>query len=310
MSIPTLCRELVPGHPDYIGVKDALGHGVGGVIVSEGMACPPTVFRMPWPDDIKADLVSFANPKGRITNSDLEFAGMLLLWLVMEDVCDIGSIPGCRVGLYSDNMPTVSWVRRMASRQSKVAMQLLRCVAFRLKLVKALPLTTMHVAGKQNALTDIPSRSFGSKPQWYCHDSQQLLTLFNATFPLPAQASWQVYQLSSEQRTRVISVLQTQHTTADEWQRPPRHGTLFGPTGKATSRLWDWMLTSRWSHTTPGSESSPALPLGAAVASLVEEEKSRAAQFQASSRPLARRLLWLLAPTQPKSMDQTSMLQE
>ena len=59
---PTHCRELVTGWPDIIGVKDASGHGVGGVILGENLACPPTVFRCEWPEDIKADLVSEKKP--------------------------------------------------------------------------------------------------------------------------------------------------------------------------------------------------------------------------------------------------------
>ena len=307
IAIPTLCRELVPGHPDYIGVKDASGHGVGGIIVGENMPCPPTVFRMPFSQDIKDDLVSFKNRKGRITNSDLEFAGLLLLWIIMEDVCKLGATPGCHVGLYSDNTPTVHWVQKLASRSSKVAMQLLRCLAFRLKIVKASPLTPLHVAGVRNALTDIPSRSFGSEPKWFCKNDAQLLTLFNKTFPLPNQASWQVYRPSKEQCTRVTSVLQMRRTTADEWQRPPKPGKVFGATGNDMSRLWDWTLSWRWLPTTTGSGPSQASPRESELDSLVEGERYKAAQYQASFHPLARRSQWPQEPTPQRSTDRTSM---
>jgi len=79
---PTHCRELVGGWPDYIGICDASSHGVGGVIFGENKPCVPTVFRWEWPQEIK-DLYH----EGAITNSDLEMAGLLLLWLVMESVC-------------------------------------------------------------------------------------------------------------------------------------------------------------------------------------------------------------------------------
>ncbi len=108
-TAPTRCKELVMGVPEYIGTKDASGQGVGGVIVGNTKACTPTLFRFEWPDDIKADLVSKDNLDGRLTNSDLEMAGLLLLWLCMEKVCDLR--PGFHVGLLSDNNPTVSWVQ-------------------------------------------------------------------------------------------------------------------------------------------------------------------------------------------------------
>ena len=47
--------------------------------MGEGKACIPTVFFLAWPDYIK-ELFH----KGDITNSDLEMAGLLMLWLVME----------------------------------------------------------------------------------------------------------------------------------------------------------------------------------------------------------------------------------
>jgi hypothetical protein len=43
-SSPTLCWSLVMAWPDIIGVTDASSFGVGGVIVGEVKAIPPTVF--------------------------------------------------------------------------------------------------------------------------------------------------------------------------------------------------------------------------------------------------------------------------
>ena len=63
---PTKCRELVAGWPDYVGVKDASGHGIGGVMFGENKSCIPTVFRFEWPDDIKADIITDDNPSGAL----------------------------------------------------------------------------------------------------------------------------------------------------------------------------------------------------------------------------------------------------
>ena len=104
------------GWPDYVGTKDASGHGVGGVIVGEGRACTPKVFRLQWPQFIKDALQTRENPQGTITNSDLEMAGLLLLWMVMQEVCQITPGKASHVALHSDNSPTVSWVERLASR--------------------------------------------------------------------------------------------------------------------------------------------------------------------------------------------------
>lgn len=115
---------------------------------------------MEWPDDTKKEINSEYNPKGKLTNLDLECAGLLLLWLVIENVCKI--TPGV---FFSDNQPTVSWVEQLASKSSQVAGQLLRALALQLKQKEAAPLTPFHIRGVENAITDIPLRSFGSKPK-------------------------------------------------------------------------------------------------------------------------------------------------
>ena len=77
---PTPCKELVMGEPGYVGIKDASVHGVGGIVVGHNKACTPVVFRMEWPQDIKEKVwKTNSNKKGKLTNSDLECAGLLLL---------------------------------------------------------------------------------------------------------------------------------------------------------------------------------------------------------------------------------------
>ena len=91
-------------------------------------------------------------------------SGLLLLWLVMEEEREVKY--GDHVAVFSDNQPTVLWVDRLASKSSIVAVQLLRALALRLKIKGASLLTPFHISGKQNAIMDIPSLSFGSEPKW------------------------------------------------------------------------------------------------------------------------------------------------
>lgn len=125
------------------------------------------VFCLEWPADIKlAVLNTNAKTGGYLTNFDLEMAGLLLLWLVMEDVCEMS--PGTHFALFSDNSPTVSWVGRLAACGSQVAGQLIRALAFQLKVCQVSPLTPPRIAGKDNALMDIPPRSFGTELPHRC----------------------------------------------------------------------------------------------------------------------------------------------
>ena len=290
ISAPTKCSNLVAAWPDYVGIKDASKQGVGGIIIGENKAVPPTVFRLAWPDDIKRDIVSQNNPTGSITNSDLEMAGLILLWLVMEEVCP--DLNGAHVALFSDNSPTVHWVERLASRHSVVAMQLIRALALRMQQRKTSPLTPLHIAGIQNAITDIPSRSFGSIPKWHCPTDSHLLTMFNTLFPLPSQASWNVFHLSSEISTRVISILRTKDFSLDEWRRLPKIGINIGTVGLPMSNLWQWTLTYRTSHSQQQQELSQDSLHESEPDITAEAARLQLQQSIALSRPLARRSQW------------------
>ena len=243
---PTRCRELVSGWPDYIGIVDASGEGVGGVVFGELSKCTPVVFRWEWPADIKKNIVSLSNPTGGLTNSDLEMAGLLMLWLVLEGVCP--SLREKRVTLFSDNSPTVSWVTRLASKKSLVAEHMVQALALRLKTMHACPLTPLHIEGKRNAIADVPSRSFGSNPAWACASDTDLLNLFNSRFPLPQQNSWTVYHLNCEVVMRVISALRMKPFALDDWRRLPTRGRCIGEIGAPMSKTWEWIRTYNKSH--------------------------------------------------------------
>jgi hypothetical protein len=75
---PTCYREPLGGWPDYIGVCDVSSHGVSHVIVGKNEACIPIVFYWEWPQEVKDHF-----HEGHISNSDLEMASLLLLWMVI-----------------------------------------------------------------------------------------------------------------------------------------------------------------------------------------------------------------------------------
>jgi hypothetical protein len=161
---PTRCLELVTVWPDFVGVKDASSHGVGVIIIGEMSKCTPTVFRFARPDDVRKDVVSKLNPSGKISNSDLEMAGLLMLFVIMEQVCS--PLVEKRIALFSDYSPKVGWVDRLALCQSKTATHVIRALALRLKANKCCPLTPQHISGGKNSMMYILSHSFGSVPQW------------------------------------------------------------------------------------------------------------------------------------------------
>jgi hypothetical protein len=271
-------------------------HGVGGVILGELSDLPPTVVRLQWPEDISTDLVSFENPTGKINNSDLELAGLLLLWLCLEGT----DLALKHVALFSDNSLTISWVTKMASRKLRVAAQLVRALALRLNISRSCPLTPIHIPGVENALTDIPSRSFGSVLEWHCKSHNDILTLFNSKFPLPNQTSWTIFQFDTRVTTRVISTLQMKGITLDEWQQLPTIGKHIGQIGPRMSNLWDWTLTYRGCSTRPKCVSSQDSPHESDKDTSAGESVSRLERSLALLRPLDRRSRWPVAPTPQK----------
>jgi hypothetical protein len=213
------------GWLDFVGVVNASSHSVGGIIIGKLLECPAKVFWQQWPLDITTNVKPKSNPKGMITNLDLELAGLVILWLMMGHVC--GSLTEKRVTLFSNNSPTVSWVQFMACRSSLVAEQLVQVLGLRFTIQKVCPITMLHIAGDQNLMTYIPSHLFGSKPKWHFKSESNLLTLFNCNFTLPHQTSWIVCQPTSVIATHVISVLRMPSFTLDNWRQLPAAGKIL-----------------------------------------------------------------------------------
>ena len=84
---PTHVLEILPlATPDYIGYCDASAFGAGGVWFSGQSTLPETVWRLQWPRDITAAVISESNPTGTLTNSDLEMAAVVLQLNVLESL--------------------------------------------------------------------------------------------------------------------------------------------------------------------------------------------------------------------------------
>ena len=62
--------------------------------------------------------ISYDNPNGSLSNSDLEMAGMLLLFLVLEHLTPLQHI---HVAAWCDNTPAVSWTNKLSASRSPIA---------------------------------------------------------------------------------------------------------------------------------------------------------------------------------------------
>jgi len=85
-SNPTSVKLLISEFPNIIEFTDACKLGAGGVIAPDMDPFQHWVWQYEWPLDIQQELVSDKNRTGKLTINDLELAGLVLGWLVLEYV--------------------------------------------------------------------------------------------------------------------------------------------------------------------------------------------------------------------------------
>ena len=211
---PTHVNELVGLDLDYIGYCDASAFGAGGVWFSGKSELPPTVWRIQWPADITAAVISDSNPGGTLTNSDLEMAAVLIQQSVLDSLVPMRHKAAL---IHSDNTPSVSWVTKMATKAatSNAAHRLLRGLAIRQRHSESAPVSIVHIAGTDNFLADIPSRPIASLPSEHL-----FLTYFNSLYPFQT-TSWQRATPPADLLSNVISTLRGQRLTLQRWMAPP-----------------------------------------------------------------------------------------
>ena len=180
--------------------------------------------------------------------------------------------------------PLIDWVTHLASKRSLVAKCLVQALALQLKIKRTCPSTPIHIKGKQNAISNVPSWSFGSNPTWKCDMDADLLFLFNPMFPLPHQNSWTIFHLNCKVVMRVISALRTKPFAMDDWRRLPKVGRHVGKIGAHMSNHWGWIRTLTTHPSKPKFTASPALHSKHKPASMAEDVKSKVALVAGASQ--------------------------
>ena len=293
---PTKCSLLIPGWPDYIGFCDACKTGAGGVWLSGKSGIEPTVWRIQWPKDISDRLVSPSNPTGDLTINDLEFAGLLLQYLVLEELQP--DLAGKHAIAWCDNTSTVSWAKRLSCTRSLVGQRLLRALSIRHLVTRSSPLAPWSIAGANNLMADLASRSFrGEGKGNYLLTDEQLLTKFDRDFPLTQEASWTLHQLNKKTASLVFSELQLKRQPLGSWLRLPKPVKPTGLTGKPSSASGAITTpTSPNSPNTKGSTSSKPMPIGYEREMPDERIKSVLSEFNKRWQPSPRPTSWTSNP--------------
>ena len=213
-SRPTRIAELFPTDPLAIGACGASGHGMGGVhfVQLADQSALPLLWRAKFPNAVTKSLVSFDNPSGTISNSDLELAGSLGHVDVLVQAVDMRERTTHNL---HDNTPTLYWQRKGSTTTTGPAAYLLRLQSLHQRYHRCVSLHD-YIPRPSNVMADLCSRS------WHL-TNKQLLTHFNTFFP--QEMPWQQCHLtnamlsaltSSLFRTRsdpVLLLSASQHTT-------------------------------------------------------------------------------------------------
>ncbi len=189
---PAHMEELVAGDPVHIGACDAAKMGMGGVwFTDDGRAL---LWREPFSAAIQQALISYDNPTGTLTNSDLELAGTIMHQAVLADHA---VVLGETAHTLCDNTPAVAWRDSGSSTTTAAHAYLLRLAALQRKKQRCNHRIS-HISGEDNRMADDASRL------WNLSDAE-LLTHFNSTYP--QKQSWELCPTSRQLSSVLTSML-------------------------------------------------------------------------------------------------------
>ena len=250
-SRPTHLAEVVPTPPCYFGAMDAAKPGMGGVWFPPLTNVPlaitphqsdrlqqPCLWRSPFPPSVQDSVVSFSNPSGTITNSDLELAGTIASDDILASNVPLAHISTC--GL-CDNTPAVSWRHKGSTTTVGPAAYLLQLSSLHQRHFRYKP-EFHHIAGEANAMADDCSRL------WHL-DDDALLTHFNLTYP--QTQSWRMLHLRPEMRSALISCLHRERLPPESYlpeiakaNELGTSGVRFAPPSMSTPTFRRWPTLS------------------------------------------------------------------
>ena len=278
-SRPTRWGELVPqADPEYLGAQDASGQGMGGVWFPPHVHAakqPPLLWRHRFATETTSAVISFNNPHGTLTNSDLELAAHVAAHDILVGEVDMREKTAHAL---SDNTPTLSWAGRGSVSTDSVAAYLLRLHALHQRFHRYLSQHS-HIPGIVNKMADDLSRL------WHLTDDE-ILAHFQLHYPqtLP----WTHCHLRSPMSSALNSALLKSRLPAESLQSALDHETLPSRSGPSFVNNLAKMPTYTTTATRPrGCSSMPAASVPGDLPSAVN--RSDLEQWRKRSLPSRRR---------------------
>jgi hypothetical protein len=251
-SRPTRLYELVPVMPTVVGTHDASGTGAGGVwlprshttlravplqvvdsshnLVTVTLTQPvPIIWRTKFPTSISNDLVSFRNPHGSITNSDLELAGGIINDDAAAHCFDVRERT---TKASTDNLATMYWHRKGSVTSTSATAYLLRICALHQRYHGYHPLKD-YIPGPRNNMADDASRLFHLT-------NPAFLSYFNSTYPQPQ--SWHLWTPTPQILSAMTSALRKQTSKPASFLLAPAPPIISGISGSPSATKSEWIL--------------------------------------------------------------------
>ena len=289
-KIPTHVLQLVDGYPDFLGYSDACKRGCGGIWMGITEDIGYVVWRVEFPQDIQDALVTWSNLDGTITISDLELAGMIIEWLVLEELVD--DLTFKHIGLNCDNSNSVSWTNKYRTAKSIPASRLLRLLCIRMHMRRTSPLLSIGIKGDDNDMADVSSRSF-KDGKFFINANTPLQSYFDTNFPLPQRKCWREFKVPSELVSRVMSCVRGETLNMGSLLRLKRTAKNIGNIGASTRKRGTANLSSQMRPNLDATSSSQLLLLGSGQVSTALEIKSKFKPLLQRSQVSARPANWL-----------------
>ena len=189
------------------------------------------VWQTPFPAFVQEGLVTWTQPNGTITNSDLELAATVAQNDVIANTYGVAE---ATIANLHDNHAAVVWTTKGSATTSGPACQLLRLQSLHARHYRYIHCHDF-IPGSLNCMADEASRRLQMS-------SAQLLNFFDTHFPQPLP--WRLCTLRSEMYSALTSCLRKKRCEPQLWQAEPVRPTSIGTCGWASVPSSPWILGS------------------------------------------------------------------